>query len=32
MSGIERCRTAALGGHVACCESCQTVYGLLLLA
>jgi hypothetical protein len=22
MSAIERCRTAALGGHVACCESC----------
>ncbi len=22
MSAIERCRTAALGGHVACCEDC----------
>src|SRR5712664_2720287 len=22
MSAIERCRTAALGGHVACCEGC----------
>jgi Putative transposase/Transposase zinc-binding domain len=23
MSAIERCRTAALGGHVACCEKCS---------
>jgi hypothetical protein len=23
MSAIERCRTAALGGHVACCEDCS---------
>jgi len=23
MSAIERCRTAALGGHVACCDDCQ---------
>ena len=23
MSAIERCRTAALGGHVACCEQCS---------
>ena len=23
MSAIERCRTAALGGHVACCEECS---------
>ncbi|MFT7577072.1 MAG: hypothetical protein ACI9XZ_003465 [Alphaproteobacteria bacterium] len=22
MSAIERCRTAALGGHIACCETC----------
>ena len=22
MSAVERCRTAALGGHVACCEDC----------
>ena len=23
MSAIESCRTAALGGHVACCEDCS---------
>jgi len=23
MSAIESCRTAALGGHVACCEKCS---------
>jgi Putative transposase/Transposase zinc-binding domain len=26
MSAIERCRTAALGGHVACCEKCEHIH------
>jgi hypothetical protein len=26
MSAIERCRTAALGGHVACCEECDHIH------
>ena len=26
MSAIERCRTAALGGHVAQCEACDHIH------
>src|SRR5437899_3832389 len=31
MSAIERCRTAALGGHVARCEDCAYTHRLQLL-